>query len=128
MLEIEGENGLVRIKAGGTLESSDYDRFVPLFERIAAREQGAVPMVIELASDFSGWDVGGIWRDVRFDLKHKDQFGRIAIIGTREWHEWATKLSDALFPPAEMLFFEPDAEERAEHWAWTGVEGEGEAQ
>ena len=38
MLEIEEENGLIRVKAGGTLESSDYDRFVPLFERIAALE------------------------------------------------------------------------------------------
>ncbi|WP_431470156.1 STAS/SEC14 domain-containing protein [Sphingosinithalassobacter sp. LHW66-3] len=128
MLEIEEENGLIRIKAGGTLESSDYDRFVPLFERIAAIEQGTVPMVIELAPDFSGWDLGGIWRDLRFDVMHKDQFGRIAIIGTRDWHEWATKLSDVLFPPAEMRFFDPDAGGRAERWARTGAEGESNAE
>jgi hypothetical protein len=128
VLEIEEENGLIRVKAGGTLESSDYDRFVPLFERIAAIEQGTVPMVIELAPDFSGWDLGGIWRDLRFDVMHKDQFGRIAIIGTSDWHEWATKLSDVLFPPAETRFFDPDAEGRAERWARTGAEGERNAE
>lgn len=127
MLEIAEESGLIRVRAGGTLEGSDYNDFVPLFERIAAREQGAVPMAIELAPDFSGWDVGGIWRDLRFDVKHKEQFGRIAVIGTRDWHEWATKLSDVLFPSAEMRFFDPDAGGRAEHWARTGAEGEGEA-
>lgn len=128
MLEIEEENGLIRVKAGGTLESSDYDGFVPLFERIAALEQGTVPMVIELAPDFSGWDLGGIWRDLRFDVKHKDQFGRIAVLGTRVWHEWAAKLSDVLFPPAQMRFFDPDAGGRAERWARTGAEGEGNAE
>lgn len=128
MLEIAEESGLIRVRAGGTLEGSDYDDFAPLFERIAAREQGAVPMVIELAPDFSGWDVGGIWRDLRFDVKHKEQFGRIAVIGTRDWHAWATKLSDALFAPAEMRFFEPDDSGPAERWARTGTEGLGEAE
>lgn len=60
MLRAEEENGLVRIKAGGKLESSDYDRLVPLFERIAARGSGSVPMLIELAPDFSCWDLGGL--------------------------------------------------------------------
>lgn len=125
MLEIVEENGLIRVRGRGALESSDYERFVPLFERIAAQEQGAVPMVIELGPDFLGWDLGGIWRDLRFDVKHKDQFGRIAIIGTRDWHGWATKLSDVLFPPAEMRCFDPDAGGRAERWARTGAKGEG---
>lgn len=128
MLQVVEENGLIRVTAGGTLESADYDRFIPVFERIAAHGQGAVPMVIELAPDFSGWDLAGIWRDLRFDVKHKEQFSRIAVIGTRDWHEWATNLSDALFPPAEMRFFEPDARGRAERWARTGTEGEGEAE
>ncbi|GGD45640.1 STAS/SEC14 domain-containing protein [Erythrobacter arachoides] len=127
MLDIVEGNGLIRVRAGATLESSDYDRFVPLFERIAVRKRRAVPMVIELAPDFSGRDVGGIWRDLRFDVKHKEQFGRIAVIGTRDWDEWATELSDALFPPAEVRFFEPGAGGSAELWAWTGPAGEGEA-
>lgn len=45
------------------------------------REQGTVPMLIELSPDFTGWDPGGIWRDLKFDAKHKDSFGRIAIVG-----------------------------------------------
>ncbi|MGV2497661.1 STAS/SEC14 domain-containing protein [Pelagerythrobacter aerophilus] len=126
MLDVAEENGLVRVRAGGTLESSDYDRLVPLFERIAAREQGTVPMVIELAPDFSGWDLGGIWRDLQFDLKHKEKFGRIAVVGTKDWHKWATKLSDTLFPPAEMRFFDIGARDHAERWARTGTRGEAE--
>ena len=116
MLKIDEESGLVRIFAGGALSSSDYDRFVPQFERIAAREPGTVPMVIELAPDFSGWDLGGIWRDLKFDMKHKDSFGRIAIVGGSKWEEWGTKLSDPLFR-AEMRFFTPSERDIAENWA-----------
>ena len=80
MLDIAEENELVRIKARGTPGGSDYDRFVPIFERIAAKESASVPMLIELASNFSGWDLSGLWRDLKFDAKHQDKFGRIAIV------------------------------------------------
>ena len=116
MLKVVEDDGLVRIKAGGTLDSTDYDEFVPQFERIATREPGTVPMVIELAPDFSGWDLGGIWRDLKFDAKHKDSFGRIAIVGDDKWEEWGTKLSNPLFR-AEMRFFAPSKRDVAENWA-----------
>ena len=116
MLNVVEDDGLVRIKAGGTLDSTDYDEFVPQFERVAAREPGTVPMVIELLPDFSGWDLGGIWRDLKFDAKHKDSFGRIAIVGDDKWEEWGTKLSNPLFR-AEMKFFAPSERSAAETWA-----------
>lgn len=60
MLNAEQESGFIRIRARGQLQSSDYDKFVPMFERTALREPGLVSMVIELAPDFSGWDLGGL--------------------------------------------------------------------
>jgi hypothetical protein len=119
MLDVSEDNGMVWIRAGGALEAADYDRFVPQFERIASRDQDTVPMVIELASDFSGWDLSGIWRDLKFDARHKDSFGRIAFIGDSKWEEWGTKLSD-LFFRAEMKFFAPSERDTAESWARSG--------
>ena len=115
MLRIEERAGLITITAGGTLESADYDRFVPIFERIAAQKAGTVPMSIVLMSDFSGWDLGGLWRDLKFDVKHKNSFGRIAIVGDRKWEEWGTKLFDPLFR-AEMKFFATAERGAAQSW------------
>lgn len=115
MLRIEERAGLITITAGGTLESADYDRFVPIFERIAAQKAGTVPMLIVLMSDFSGWDLGGLWRDLKFDVKHKNSFGRIAIVGDRKWEEWGTKLFDPLFR-AEMKFFATAERGAAQSW------------
>ena len=119
MLALKEENGLLWIRAGGRLEDEDYNRFVPQFERIVEREAGTVPMVIELAPDFSGWDLGGLWRDLKFDVRHKDCFGRIAIIGDSKWEEWGTEMSSSLFR-AEMKFFQPSQRSHAESWVRTG--------
>ena len=119
MLALKEENGLLWIRAGGRLEDEDYNRFVPQFERIAEREAGTVPMVIELAPDFSSWDLGGLWRDLKFDVRHKDCFGRIAIIGDSKWEEWGTEMSSSLFR-AEMKFFQPSQRSHAESWVRTG--------
>ena len=116
MLDLTDDNGLVRIRATGKQGGEDYDRFMPQFDRVAAREPGTVPMVSELASDFAGWDFGGLWRDLEFDVRHKDSFGRIAIVGDTRWEEWGSSLFDPLFR-AEMKFFEPSERKVSEDWA-----------
>lgn len=115
MLTGQEHKGVLHIRAGGRLSEADYEDFIPLFERAAAKEAGTVPMVIELLPDFAGWDLGGLWRDMKFDVRHKDQFGRIAIVGDKKWEEWATKLFDPLFR-AEMRFFPTDRLDEAEAW------------
>ena len=120
MLQTAELDGLVRIVAGGTLVASDYDSFEPFFERVATRQAGPVPMLIELAPDFSGWDLGGMWCDLKFDVGHKDRFGRIAIVGDKKWEEWGTKLSAPFFPSTEMRFFTLERRHEAEHWVRGG--------
>ncbi|HEY9553766.1 STAS/SEC14 domain-containing protein [Allosphingosinicella sp.] len=103
MVEMAESDELIHIVAGKTLKSSDFDYFVPRFENVAAREPGRVPMVIELAPDFSGWDLDGIWRDLKFDVKHKDSFGRIAIVGDSKWEEWGTKILTGEYEDVDRL-------------------------
>ncbi len=117
MLNAEEESGLIRIRASGQLQSSDYDKVEPMFERTALREPGLVSMVIELAPDFSGWDLAGLWRKMKFDAKHQLRFGRIAIIGNKAWEEWGAKLTNPFFPSTEIRFFETTELSDAEAWA-----------
>lgn len=117
MLNVTEDRGLVRVTAGGKLTEADYDRFEPLFEKIAGRTPGTVPMVIELTPGFDGWDLRALWREVRFDMRHHDCYSRIAVVGDKRWEEWGTKLSDPLFPSARIRFFKPQDRDEAEHWA-----------
>jgi len=94
---------------------------VPQFERIAKREAGTLAMVVDLAPDFSGWNLGGLGRELKFDARHRESLGRIAIIGDAKWEQWGTKITDPFFH-AEMKFFEPSKRRAAEDWARGGGE------
>lgn len=116
MLNIqETDRGYLRIVADGRLSTGDYDAFVPAFERAAAKRPGPVAMLIELGPDFAGWTSAGLWSDAKFDARHAERFGPIAVVGDKRWEKWGTEVSDPFFK-AEMRFFERDDLLAAEAW------------
>jgi hypothetical protein len=111
---METENtGVVVIKASGKLAKADYDRFVPEFERIA-RASGPMRLLVEL-DDFRGWDLPGLWEELKFDTTHQNDMGRVAIVGEKAWQEWGTRLSKPFFK-AEMRYFDRDKAADARAW------------
>lgn len=122
MLTIERRpDGLLHIRADGQLTTEDYTEFVPQFERLA---HPCSPMLIELGSGFTGWTLPDLWRDLKFDAAHGDQFGRMAVIGDKKWEKWGIEASDPFFP-GEMRFFESDRREEADAWALGSSAGGG---
>ncbi len=114
MLTIErSDSDIFVIRASGKLSKSDYETFVPAFERVTA-EHGPIRILIEL-EDFEGWELPALWEDLKFDMSHQDDIGRLALVGDRTWQEWGTRLSKPFFR-AEMRFFRP--EQRAEARSW----------
>ncbi len=113
MLTVERRpDGILHIRADGQLTTEDYAQFVPRFERLA---EPSSRMLIELGPDFTGWTVPALWRDLKFDAEHGDQFGRMAVIGDKKWEKWGVEASDPVFP-GEMRFFEVDRRDEAEAW------------
>lgn len=111
----ETEQRYLGIVAAGRLSPDDYDGFVPAFERAAAQRAGPVPMLIALEPDFTGWTPVGLLREAKFDARHAERFGRIAIVNVKRWEDWGTKISDPFFE-AEMRFFERGDMPAAEAW------------
>lgn len=113
MLTIEKRpDGILHIVADGQLTTEEYADFVPRFEGLADRPR---PVLIELGPGFTGWTLGALWRDLKFDVEHREQFSRIAVVGDKEWEKWGTDASAPLFP-AEMRFFEKGGASDAEAW------------
>jgi hypothetical protein len=117
MLSFESDTsrdiGMIRMKASGTITRDDVQRFIPEFERVA-RSKGPVRMMIEL-EDFQGWNFGGLWEDLKFDMQHQSDMGRIAIVGDKRWQDLGTRLSKPFFK-AEMRYFDRNELEQAESW------------
>ena len=105
-------DGVLHVVADGLLTTEDYVAFVPRFERLA---QVASPILIELGSGFTGWTLGALWRDLKFDVEHQRQFGRMAVVGEKRWEKWGTAASNLIFP-GEMRFFQREALADALSW------------
>jgi hypothetical protein len=115
MLRIDhpNENKVVTVTVSKQLTKEDYQRLLPELEEML-KQYGALRFYIEL-KEFSGFEMGALWEDIKFDYKHKNQYGKTAIVGDKHWEEWGTKISK-LFFDAEMKFFYEDQSDEA--WSW----------
>lgn len=112
MLRIRERNGnRVVVEASGKLDESDYRDLVPQLEHVIDT-RGSLRLLVHLR-DFHGWTGKGLWEDLRFDVKHRRDFERVAIVGERKAEEIGTQLSKPIFS-GEMRFFEDEA--RAQAW------------
>ena len=109
------DNGYLYIRADGELTKEDYAGFVPAFDQLVEADDRKIPIMVELGTDFSGWSMKGLWDELKFDAKHRKQFGRIAVVGDNRWEKWGAELSDVFFD-AEMRFFEHAKRANAEQW------------
>ena len=113
MLTIEERgDGILHIIADAQLTTEEYAEFVPRFERLATP---AASILIELGPGFTGWTLGGLWRDFKFDVEHQEQFGRMAVVGDKAWEKWGTEASGIFFA-GEVRFFERVRMGLAEQW------------
>lgn len=111
MLRIrEREGNRVVVEASGKLDESDYRELVPQLEHVLDIA-GSLRLLVHLR-DFQGWTPKGLLEDLRFDLKHRNDFERTAIVGQRKLEELATQLSKPIFS-GDMRFFEDEPSARA---------------
>ena len=94
----------VTLKATGTLTHNDYTIMVPMLQRaIEAMPTMKINMLLD-ATEFTGWEAQAAWDDFQFGLEYKDKFLKIAIVGTKQWQEYISKMGD-WFIHGEVKFF-----------------------
>ena len=122
MIEVEHDepNGILIVRASGVLTANDYKVAVPEVEHALELSGPPLRLMVRL-EDFRGWELEALWRELRFDLRHRNDTGRIAVIGNSATEEWVTRLA-APFAKAEMKFYRFEDEDEAQRWlrrTWT---------
>jgi hypothetical protein len=104
----------IRIRATGRLTAADYRRFEPAFAAELKRRNLPIPLLLDMRG-FRGWTPDGFLRDLRWDLRNRRTFSKIAVIGDKNWHRWITAAGAPLFR-VPMRFFCESQEPEAEQW------------
>jgi hypothetical protein len=98
MIEIlpETQGNTLVVKATAKLTSKDYEEFfIPKLKELI-QEHGKVRAVLYLDENFEGWELGAMWDDAKFGMQHMNDFEKIAIVSSKKWIEWASKIGSHL--------------------------------
>ncbi len=116
MIEIEHDHAdFLVLRASGSLTRGDYEAAVPELENGLHLRAGLPARLLVVLEDFRGWEIGGLWQELKFDLQRAGDFGRIAVVGEGGLEEWGTKLAKPFFR-AEMRYFDRARRAAAEAW------------
>ncbi|MEZ6063532.1 MAG: STAS/SEC14 domain-containing protein [Planctomycetaceae bacterium] len=107
------EERVIELEITGTLSKAAYETFVPATEA-KIQEFGKVRMLVIL-HDFHGWDVGALWEDIKFDVKHHNHIERLAIVGERKWEKGMAAFCKP-FTSAKIKYFDHTDIEQARTW------------
>lgn len=99
------ETFFIKMKLIGKLTHEDYETIVPLIESsLASVEYPDISLLVD-ATQFDGWSLEAAFDDLKFGLKHNEDFKKIAFVGNKSWQEYGVKLSN-WFMSGSMHYFE----------------------
>ena len=107
----DGEFMLI-MRVRGKLSHDDYQSLVPMLESAIAEVEHPKINVFFDAREMEGWEPRAAWDDLKLGVKHGREFNRIAMLGNRQWQEWAARVG-SWFIGGEARFFEDEAEAMA---------------
>jgi hypothetical protein len=120
MLQITENHGrLLALRVSGKLERLDYDRIVPVVEAAIAAH-APIRVLIEM-DDFRGFSAAALLEELKFDVRNRKHFERIAVLGGGVLARWLTKVGRALFT-ADVRSFHPQHERTARAWIAEGIQ------
>ena len=107
------KNNLIATKASGKLRKEDIEKIHPLIHAILDRGM-KVRWYFEM-DNLTGWDLPGLWEDLKMDTAHAKDYEKIAMVGDKKWQEWITLFMKP-FTNAEIKYFNIDQKEDAKKW------------
>ncbi|MBI2824942.1 MAG: STAS/SEC14 domain-containing protein [Planctomycetia bacterium] len=112
-LREDAANKTLVVRASGKLSKQDYERFGPEVERLI-KSHGKVRILFEM-QDFHGWEMGALWEDIKFDVKHFRDIEKLAVVGESKWQEGMAKFCKP-FTSATIKYFDHAEADEAKKW------------
>ena len=103
----------VEIELSDRVSTEEFDRTAKKLEAFIARH-GRV-RVLEIVNHFEGMDVKALWHDLKFSLRHLNDFSRCAIVSDAKFLSLWSTIAEP-FLDCQVAYFKPDEVEAARDW------------
>lgn len=112
----ECSDNIVGIRFTEKLSRSDYrDVLTPHVESLLERF-ATLRALILIDEAFAGWTLSAAWANTAFDVKHRRDFDKIAMVGAPKWEEWCAQAPATLLMRGELRTYPRDRLNQA--WDW----------
>lgn len=115
MIEIlnQTSGNVIATIAREKLTETDYNKLLPLLNNII-KQHKKIRWYFEM-ENFDGWKMKALWEDVKFDVRHLNDFSKIAMVGEKKWEKVMTDLMKP-FTSAEVKYFDSSQKPEAMQW------------
>ena len=110
---IEIKDDVIATSAEDKLTTEDYKKILPRIKELL-ESHDKLSWYFEM-KDFEGWEPAAIWKDLKFDVEHLNDFKKIAMVGDKKWQEIMTELVKP-FTESDVEFFDFKDREKAMNW------------
>ena len=86
----------IEIGLHGKLTHEDYAVFVPIVDKALKEAKGLEADLLVDMREFTGWEMLAAWDDLKFGLKHRNDFRKMAIMGEKKWEEVSLQMMSHL--------------------------------
>ena len=107
------ETAVVEMRVDGRVTRDAFEQISTQLEAFIIRH-GKV-RVLEIIDHFGGIDASVLWDDIKFSLRHLNDFSRVAIVTDKRWIELWTKATRH-FVKCEVALFHQDQIDAARDW------------
>ena len=114
-IQLNEENGgkVLIVHVSGKLTKADYEHFVPEVERLIG-QHGKLSMLFNMTG-LHGWEVGALWEDTKFAIKHLSDIEKLAMVGEKKWQQGMAMFCKP-FTKATIRYFDHVGIDEARKW------------
>ncbi|OBF09573.1 STAS/SEC14 domain-containing protein [Mycobacterium sp. 852002-10029_SCH5224772] len=115
----ESDGDVLGLRAKNKLTTSDYrDVLVPAV-RTLLDQFGTLNVLFFIDEPFDGWTLRAAWVNTLFDIRHRNDFRRVAVVGAPRWEQWCVNVAAALLMSGELRTFDRERLDAAWEWVRT---------
>ncbi|GBE67075.1 hypothetical protein MFM001_35370 [Mycobacterium sp. MFM001] len=115
----ESSGNVLGIRGSGKLSRADYRDVLAPRVRLLLRQFRKLRVLLLMDEAFEGWSLGAAWANTVFDVKHRRNFEKIAIVGAPKWEEWCAKTAATVLIRGDLQTFDKD--QLIPAWEWLRV-------
>jgi hypothetical protein len=112
----EGPGNIVSIRAAGKLIEADYRDVLEPRIQLLLKQFRPVKVLFLLDETFEGWSLRAAWANTVFDVKHRRDFEKIAVVGAPRWEDWCIRTAAKWLMTGELRTFDHDQLTQAHEW------------